>query len=95
VPVHDEGNFKLKKQVALTSTLTKELDSTTEEVEFWQGKYEEAMKIIRKMKHHYPQDLETFSDEETEEFSPHSLPCKMDMRAPSVHIIPNDVEGQE
>jgi hypothetical protein len=44
--VQDEGKFKLKKQVALTATLTKELDSTTEEVEFWQGKYEEAMKTI-------------------------------------------------
>jgi hypothetical protein len=33
-PVQDEGNFKLKKQVALTATLTKVLDSTTEEVEF-------------------------------------------------------------
>jgi hypothetical protein len=33
--VQDEGNFKLKKQVALTATLTKELDSITEEVEFW------------------------------------------------------------
>jgi hypothetical protein len=33
--VQDEGNFKLKKQVALTTTLTKELDSTTEEVDFW------------------------------------------------------------
>jgi hypothetical protein len=32
--VQDEGNFKLKKQVVLTATLTKELDSTTEEVEF-------------------------------------------------------------
>jgi hypothetical protein len=32
--VQDEGNFKLKKQVALTVTLTKELDSTMEEVEF-------------------------------------------------------------
>jgi hypothetical protein len=31
-PVQDEGNFKLKKQVALTATLTKELDSTTKEV---------------------------------------------------------------
>jgi hypothetical protein len=55
--VQEEGNFKLKKQVALTATLTKELDSTTEEVEFWQGKCEEAMKTIRKMKHRYPQDL--------------------------------------
>jgi hypothetical protein len=33
-PVQDEGNFKLNKQVALTATLTKELDSTTKEVEF-------------------------------------------------------------
>jgi hypothetical protein len=58
--VQDEGNFKLKKQVALTATLTKELDSTTEEVEFWHGKYEEAMKTVQKMKRRYPQDLETF-----------------------------------
>jgi hypothetical protein len=93
-PVQDEGNFKLNKQVALTATLTKELDSTTEEVEFWQGKYEEAMKTIRKMKHRYPQDLETLLDEETKEFSPHSLPCKMATRAPPTYIIPNDVEGQ-
>jgi hypothetical protein len=55
-PIQDERNFKLKKQVALTATLTKELDSTTEEVEFWQGKNEEAMKTIRKMKCHCPQD---------------------------------------
>jgi hypothetical protein len=93
--VQDEGNFKLKKQVALTATLTKELDSTTEEVEFWQGKYEEAMKTIWKMKHHYPQDLETLSDEETEEFSPHSPPRKLATRAPPAYVIPNDVEGQE
>jgi hypothetical protein len=72
--VQNEGNFKLKKQVALTATLTKELDSSAEEVEFWQGKYEEAMKTIRKMKRRYPQDLETLLDEETEEFSKHSLP---------------------
>jgi hypothetical protein len=45
-PVQDEGNFKLKKQVGLTTTLTKELDSTTEEVEFWQGKYGEAINTI-------------------------------------------------
>jgi hypothetical protein len=45
-PVQDERNFKLKKQVALTATLTKELNSTMKEVEFWQGKYEEAMKTI-------------------------------------------------
>jgi hypothetical protein len=94
-PVQDEGNFKLKKQVALTVTLTKELDSTTEEVKFWQGKYEEAMKTIQKMKRRYPWDLETFSDEETEEFSPHSPPCKMATRAPPSYVIPNDVEDQE
>jgi hypothetical protein len=52
--VQDEGNFKLIKQVALTATHTKELDSTMEEVEFWQGKYEEVMKTIQKMKRHYP-----------------------------------------
>jgi hypothetical protein len=45
-PVPDLRNFKLKKQVDLTTVLTKELDSTTEEVEFWQEKYKEAMKII-------------------------------------------------
>jgi hypothetical protein len=92
-PVPDEGNLKLMKQVALIATLTKELDSTTEEVEFWQGKYEEAMKTIRKMKRRYPQDLETLSDEETEEFSPHSLPRKLATRAPLADVIPNDVEG--
>jgi hypothetical protein len=46
-PVPDPRNFKLKKQVGLTTVLTKELDSTTEEVEFWQEKYEEAMKTIQ------------------------------------------------
>jgi hypothetical protein len=30
-----------------TTVLTKELDSTMEEVEFWQEKFEEAMKTIR------------------------------------------------
>jgi hypothetical protein len=55
-PVQDEMNYKLKKQVALTTTLTNKMDSTTEEVEFWQGKYEEAMKTKRKMKRHYLQD---------------------------------------
>jgi hypothetical protein len=33
-PIQDEGNFKLKKHVALTVALTKELDSTMKEVEF-------------------------------------------------------------
>jgi hypothetical protein len=45
-PVLDTRNFKLKKQVELTTALTKELDSTTEEVEFWQENFEEAMKSI-------------------------------------------------
>jgi hypothetical protein len=91
--VQDEMNFKLKKQVALTATMTKELDSTTEEVEFWQGKYEEAIKTIQKMKHHWPQDWEMHSDEQTEEFSPYSLLRKMATHAPPAYIIPNDVEG--
>jgi hypothetical protein len=94
-PVQDEMNFKLKKQVAFTAMLTKDLDSTAEEVEFWQGKYEEAMKTIQKMKRRCPQDLETLSDEETEEFSPHSPPCKMATRAPPAYIVPNDIEGQQ
>jgi hypothetical protein len=94
-PVQEEGNFKLKKQVALTTALTKELDSTTKEVEFWSGKFEEAMRTIRKMKRRYPQDLETLLDEETEEFTPHSPPCKMATRAPPTYIIPNDVEDQD
>jgi hypothetical protein len=53
------------------------------------------MKTIQKMKHHYSQDWETRSDEEIEEFSLHSPPCKMVTRAPPAYIIPNDVEGQE
>jgi hypothetical protein len=54
--VPDLWNFKLKKQVELTTVLPKELDSTMKEVEFWQEKYEEAIKTIRKLKHHCPQD---------------------------------------
>jgi hypothetical protein len=44
--VPNSRNFKLNRQVELITVLTKELDSTTEEVEFWQEKYEEAMKTI-------------------------------------------------
>jgi hypothetical protein len=44
--VPNSRNFNLNRQVELTTVLTKELDSTTEEVEFWQEKYEEAMKTI-------------------------------------------------
>jgi hypothetical protein len=94
-PVQEEGSFKLKKQVALTTVLTKELDSTTEEVKFWQEKYEEAMRTIRKMKRRHPQDLETLSDEETEEFTPHSPPRRMATCAPPTYIIPNDIEDQD
>jgi hypothetical protein len=47
------------------------------------------------MKCHYPQDLETLFDEETEEFRPHSPPRKMATRAPPAYIIPNDVDGPE
>jgi hypothetical protein len=88
--VPDSRNFKLKKQVDLTTVLTKELHSTTEEVEFWQEKYEEAMKIVRKLKHQHPQRMETLSEEETEEFTPASPPCKMPTRAPPVYVIPNN-----
>jgi Glu-tRNA(Gln) amidotransferase subunit E-like FAD-binding protein len=66
--VPDSRNFKLKRQVELTTVLNKELDSTTDEVEFWQEKYEEAMKTIRKLKRHYPQGMQTLSEEEAEEF---------------------------
>jgi hypothetical protein len=52
--VRDPRNFKLKKQVKLTTALSKELDSTTEEVEFWQEKYEEVMNSIQKLKRHCP-----------------------------------------
>jgi hypothetical protein len=85
----DSWNFKLKKQVDLTTALIKELDSTTEEVELWQGKYEEAMKMTRKLKRHYPQEVGMISNEETEEFTPASPPPKMATCAPPVYIIPN------
>jgi hypothetical protein len=76
--------------VKLTTALTKELDSTTEEVEFWQEKYDEAMKSIRKMKRLCPQDVETLSDEETEEFTPASPPHNMATCAPPLYVIPNN-----
>jgi hypothetical protein len=76
--------------VELTTALTKELDSTMEEVEFWQEKFEEAMKTIQKLKRHYPQGVETLSNEETEEFTLASPPRKMATRAPLVYVIPNN-----
>jgi hypothetical protein len=48
------------------------------------------MKTIRKLKRHYPQGMETLSEEETEEFTPTSPPRKMVTRAPPVYIIPNN-----
>jgi hypothetical protein len=89
-PIPDPRNFKLKNQVDLTTVITKELDSTIEEVEFWQEEYEEAMKIIRKLKHRCPQGVETLFNEETEEFTPASPPRKMATRAPPVYAIPNN-----
>jgi hypothetical protein len=47
------------------------------------------------MKRQCHQDWETLSDEETKEFSSHSLPRKMATHAPPAYVIPNDVEGQE
>jgi hypothetical protein len=76
--------------VELTTALPKELDSIMEEVEFWQEKYEEAIKTIQKLKHHCPRGLETHSDEETEKFTPTSPPRKMVTHAPPVYIIPNN-----
>jgi hypothetical protein len=76
--------------VKLTTVLTKELDSTMEEVEFWQEKFEEAMKTIQKLKRHYPQGVETLSNEETEEFTLASPPHKMVTHAPPVYVIPNN-----
>jgi hypothetical protein len=88
-PVPDSRNFKLKKQVNRTTVLTMELDSTTEDVEYWQEKYEKAMKIVRRLKHHCPQDMETLSKEETEEFTPASPSRTMATHAPPVYVIPN------
>jgi hypothetical protein len=66
------------------------LDSTAEEVEFWQEKYEEAMKTIRKLKCHGPQDMEILFKEGTKEFTPASPPRNMATYAPPVYVIPNN-----
>jgi hypothetical protein len=47
------------------------------------------------MKRRYPQDWETVSNEETEEFTPHSPPRKMATRAPPTYVILNDVEDKD
>jgi hypothetical protein len=88
--VPDSRNFKLKKQVDLTTVINKELDSITKEVEFWQKRYEEAMKTIWKLTCHYPQGIETLSEKETEEVTVASPPCKMAICAPPVYIIPHN-----
>jgi hypothetical protein len=85
-PIPNSRNFKLKKQVELTTTFTKELDSTMEEVEFWQEKYEEAMNIIRMLKRHYPQDVETLSNKGTEEFTLASPPSHMATSFPTMRM---------
>jgi hypothetical protein len=46
------------------------------------------MKIVRKLKHNYTEDLETLSKEETEEFTLASPPRKMATYAPPVYVIP-------
>jgi hypothetical protein len=53
-------------------------------------KYEDAMKVLWKRKNHCPQDLETLSDEEMEEFTLASPPHKIATWAPPVYIIPNN-----
>jgi hypothetical protein len=53
-------------------------------------KYEDAMKVLWKRKNHCPQDLETLSDEEIEEFTLASLPHKMATYAPPVYVIPHN-----
>jgi hypothetical protein len=88
--VPDSSDFRLKKQVDITTTLTNDLDSSVEEVEFWQEKYEDTMKIVLKLKHHCPQGLETLSKEETEESTLASPPHKMATCAPSVYVIPHN-----
>jgi hypothetical protein len=88
--VPDSRNFKLNKQVQLTTMLTNVLDSTMEGMEFWQEKYEEAMKTIWKLKCYYPQDVQTLSEEEMEEFTLTSPSRMLVTRAPPVYVIPNN-----
>jgi hypothetical protein len=51
---------------------------------------EDAIKVLRKMKYHYIQDMETLSHEEIEEFTLASPPRKMSTYAPLVYVIPNN-----
>jgi hypothetical protein len=48
------------------------------------------MKIIRQLKCRYPEGMETFSEEETKEFTLASPPLKMATHAPPVYVIPNN-----
>jgi hypothetical protein len=48
------------------------------------------MKTIPKLTCHCPQDMETLSEEEIEEFTLASLPRNMATYAPLVYVIPNN-----
>jgi hypothetical protein len=48
------------------------------------------MKTIQKLRCHCPQDVETLSEEEIEEFTPASPPRKMATCAAPVYVIPNN-----
>jgi hypothetical protein len=48
------------------------------------------MNIVRKLKHHCPQDMETLFNEETEEFTPASPPRKITTCASPVYVILNN-----
>lgn len=89
--VHAPGQYKLKRQVELTRALTKDLDNTTEELEYWRTKYVKAAQTIRGLKRRLPQDLELSSDEETDESTPYSPDRRNATRAPPAYI-PNPDE---
>jgi hypothetical protein len=63
-------------------------------VKFWQEKYEEAMKIVRKLKRHYPQDMETLSEKEIEEFTPASPPCMFTRKERSMPRLISDIKDE-
>jgi hypothetical protein len=48
------------------------------------------MKTIQKLMHHYPQGVETLSNEETKEFTLASPPRKMVTHASPFYVIPNN-----
>jgi hypothetical protein len=53
------------------------------------------MKVIWKLKRHYPQDLETISEEETEEITPASPPHKLATCAPPVYVVSHNDNDKE